>query len=135
MLEKSWSGGSVAGGTTLISADTAIHGEVRFRGNLDVEGHVHGDILAEPGCEAMVRVVDGACVEGDIHAPLVLVNGRVEGNVYASRQVELAPRGCVEGDVYYAMVEMTAGSEVNGSLTHLPGEALEQQALAAFGGA
>lgn len=135
MLKKPWSGGSVTGGTTLISADTEIHGVVRFRGNLDVEGRVVGAILAEPGVAAMVRVVDGACVQGDIRAPLVLVNGLVEGDVYASSQLELAPRGRVQGDVYYAMVEMSAGSEVNGSLTHVPGDELARTAAAAFEGA
>lgn len=133
MLKKSWSGGSVAGGTTLISADTAIHGDVRFRGNLDVEGHVLGNILAEPGADAMVRVVDGALVKGDIRAPLVLVNGLVEGDVYASSQLELAPRGRVDGDVYYAMVEMAAGAEVNGGLNHVPVGELERAALEALG--
>lgn len=135
MLKKPWSGGSVAGATTLISAETTILGEVRFSGNLDVEGRVRGDILAEPGCDAMIRVVDGACVEGDIRAPLVLVNGLVEGDVYASSQLELAPRGRVEGDVYYAMVEMAVGSEVNGSLTHVPAEELAQAAAKALDGA
>ena len=67
-MKKRWSGSSVGGGTTLISSDTTIFGEVRFRGNLDVEGRVCGDIFAEPGFEAMVRVVDKACVEGDIRA-------------------------------------------------------------------
>ena len=85
--------------------------------------------------ERKTKVVDGACVEGDIRAPLVLVNGRVEGDVYGSRQVELAPKACVEGDVYYAMVEMAAGAEVSGSLTHVPAEALARQVQAAFDGA
>ncbi len=131
-MKKRWSGASVAGGTTLISADTVIHGEVRFRGNLDVEGRVCGDILSEPGADAMVRVVDGARVEGDIRAPLVLINGLVEGDVYASSQLELAPRARVEGDVYYALVEMSAGAEVNGSLTHEAAQELEQAAAARF---
>ncbi|NND69092.1 MAG: polymer-forming cytoskeletal protein [Halioglobus sp.] len=134
MLKKSWTGGSVSGATTLISADTTILGEVRFSGNLDVEGRVRGDILAEPGADAMIRVVEGARVEGDIRAPLVLVNGLVEGDVYASSQLELAPKGRVEGDVYYAMVEMSVGSEVNGSLTHVPGDELEQAAAAVLDG-
>lgn len=131
-MKKRWSGGSVAGGTTLISADTVIRGEVRFKGNLDVEGRVCGDILSEPGTDAMVRVVDGACVEGDIRVPLVLINGLVEGDVYASNQLELAPRARVEGDVYYALVEMSVGAQVNGSLTHEAAQELERAAAARF---
>ena len=131
MVRKRWSGSSVNGGTTLISVETTIFGEVRFKGNLDVEGRICGDIIAEPGCEAMVRIVDKACVEGDIRAPLVMINGLVQGDVYASGELELAPRGRVEGNVYYALAEMSVGSEVNGSMTHIAGGELVEAAILA----
>jgi cytoskeletal protein CcmA (bactofilin family) len=48
----------------------------------------------------------------------VIVNGTVEGDIHSFRHLELAPKGCVHGNVYYTTVEMAAGSEVNGNLTH-----------------
>ena len=113
---KSRGGGS--GSTTLISHDTVIVGDVRFRGNLDIEGLVQGNIVAEPGVDALVRVIGKGRVEGEIHAPNVVINGEVKGDVHSTAQLELAPKARVEGNVHYALVEMSAGAEVNGSLTH-----------------
>jgi len=110
---------SVPGGTTLVSCDTVIIGDVRFSGNLDVEGLVQGNIIAEPGKEALLRVIGKGRVEGEIHAPVVVINGEVKGNVYATGHLELAPKSRVEGNVFYHRVEMAAGAEVNGSLTHM----------------
>lgn len=110
---------SVSGSTTLISHETVIVGDVHFHGNLDVEGLVQGSIIAQPGKEALLRVVGKGRVEGEIRVPSVIINGEVHGNVYASRQLELASKSRVHGNVFYNLVEMAAGSEVNGSLTHM----------------
>ena len=110
---------SVSGGTTLISSDTVIVGDVRFQGNLDVEGLVQGNIIAQPGVDALLRIVGKGRVEGEIRVPSVVINGEVQGNVYATQQLELAPKSRVHGNVFYNMVEMAAGAEVNGSLTHV----------------
>jgi cytoskeletal protein CcmA (bactofilin family) len=110
-------GGS--GATTLVSEDTRLVGDLHFSGDLEIEGLVQGNIIADPGKDAVVRVVGKGRVEGEIRAPFVVINGFVKGDVYSSRQLELAARGRVEGNVYYTLVEMAAGSEVNGSLTHV----------------
>ncbi|MCB1845463.1 MAG: polymer-forming cytoskeletal protein [Halioglobus sp.] len=107
-----------SGGTTLIAEGTRLVGNVHFGGTLEVEGVVQGSILAEAGKEALVRVVGKGRVEGEIRAPNVMINGIVEGDVHSSGQLELAPRGRVNGNVYYNSLEMAAGAEVNGGLTH-----------------
>ena len=114
--KKSAFGGS--GGTTLVSRETVIIGDVRFSGTLEVEGLVQGNILAEDGKDALVRIVDKGRVEGEIRVPSVMINGTVQGDVYSTLHLELAPKGRVQGNVYYATLEMAAGSEVNGSLKH-----------------
>jgi len=119
MLGSKKSGFSVSGNTTLVSQDTVIVGDVRFSGNLDIEGLVQGNIVAEPGKDALVRLVGKGRVEGDIRVPCVIINGEIIGDVYSSKQLELASKARVKGNVFYTLVEMAAGSEVNGSLTHL----------------
>lgn len=119
MLGSKKSVSSVSGSTTLISPDTVIVGDLHFSGNLDVEGLVQGNIIAQPDKDALVRVVAKGRVEGEIRAPSVIVNGVVEGNIHSSRHLELASKGRVRGNVFYTQVEMAAGSEVNGSLTHI----------------
>jgi cytoskeletal protein CcmA (bactofilin family) len=110
---------SVSGGTTLISHDTVVAGDVHFCGNLDVEGLVQGNIIAQSGKEALLRVVGKGRVEGEIRVPRVIVNGLVTGDIYSSKHLELASKSRVQGNVFYTMVEMAAGAEVNGSLTHM----------------
>lgn len=122
MLGSKKSSLSVSGKTTLVSSDTVIMGDVRFSGVLDIEGLVQGNIIAEPGKDALVRVVDKGRVEGEIRAPSVVINGAVQGNVYATRHLELAAKARVQGNVFYALVEMAAGAEVNGSLAHMADE-------------
>ena len=119
MLGNKKSSVSVSGKTTLISSDTVILGDIRFSGVLDVEGLVQGNIVAQPGKDAMVRVVAKGRVEGEIRAPSVIINGAVEGNVHSTKHLELASKARVQGNVYYTLVEMAAGAEVNGSLAHV----------------
>jgi len=94
-------------------------GDLHFCGNLDVEGLVQGNVIAQSGKEALLRVVGKGRVEGDIRVPCVIVNGEVKGNVYSSKHLELASKSRVQGNVFYTLVEMAAGAEVNGSLTHM----------------
>jgi len=108
-----------AADTTLVSRETVVVGDIHFSGNLEIEGLVQGNIIARPDADAVVRVVDKGRVEGEIRAPNVIVNGAVEGDVHSTQHLELAAKGRVQGNVYYNTVEMSAGSEVNGSLTHL----------------
>lgn len=119
MLGNRKSGFSVSGATTLISQDTVIEGNIQFSGSLDIEGLVRGNIIAEPGKDALLRLVGKGRVEGDIRVPSVIINGEVQGDVHSSKQVELAANARVQGNVFYNLVEMAAGSEVNGSLKHV----------------
>ena len=128
MLGSKKTGGSASGGTTLISRDTEVVGDIHFCGNLDIEGQVKGNIVSQSGKDAVVRVVDKGLVEGDIRAPSIVINGGVIGDVHATRHLELAPKARVQGDVFYTLVEMAIGSEVNGRLMHV--EAVEKEAKA-----
>jgi len=103
---------------TLISQKTEIVGDVKFKGGLQVEGVIKGNLIAEPGSGAVVRIADSGRVEGQINAPNVVVNGAVIGDIYAGEYIELAKKARVQGDVYYYMMEMVMGAEVNGKLVH-----------------
>jgi len=104
---------------TLISSKTEIVGDVRFSGGLHVDGVIKGNLLAEAGSGAVVRISDQARIEGEIHAPNIIVNGPVVGNIHAGEYVELAKHAQITGDVYYSMMEMVLGASVNGQLHHV----------------
>ena len=109
-------------GATLIAENTAVLGDVRFSDQLYVNGHIEGNVLAEAGSEATLMISDVGSVKGQINAPFVVVNGRVEGDVHAGTRVELAPQARISGNVYYTLIEMQLGAMVDGQLVHVRSE-------------
>jgi cytoskeletal protein CcmA (bactofilin family) len=110
--------GTGAGGTTLISKSTELQGSVNFSGSLEIEGRVKGNIYAEEGSNARVRIMESGVVEGDISAPTIVINGSVNGDVHSSKHVELAAKATVTGNVHYQVIEVVKGAQVNGSLLY-----------------
>ncbi len=106
--------------TTLIANGVEISGEVKFCGSLEVEGVVKGNIVASSQAEnAIVRVQATGRVEGDIVAPIVIINSKVQGNIFSSARLELGSNAEVTGDVHYQVIEMFQGSQVNGAMNYL----------------
>ena len=108
--------------TTLIAVGTTIDGDICFGGTLEIEGTVNGNVMAQGDEHAVVRILPGGHVCGNVDAPIVVVNGLVTGNVRSREHVELASNAIVRGDVEYSLIEMTKGAQVEGRL-HFSGAA------------
>ena len=109
--------GASSGGTTLISSETTVKGDITFTGQLDVEGTVVGSIQAGSG-DAVLRVVSGGRVSGEIKVAHATVNGKIEGDIHSSERLVLAEQAVIDGDVYYNLIEMSVGAKGNGGLRH-----------------
>lgn len=107
-----------ANSTTLISKDSEIVGDIKFSGDLEIQGVVRGNIVAKGDSGATVRVVEGGRVEGEIHAPKIIINGEVNGDIHSGEHVELAAKANVAGNVHYTLIEMVKGAQVNGNLVY-----------------
>ena len=118
MRKKSKSVPFAAGNTTLIASGTHVIGDIHFSGNLEVEGRVTGNVVAEEGVDTRVRILPEGRVAGDVRVPVVVINGHIEGNIYSSNQVELADKAVVEGNLHYVLIEIEKGAQVNGSFVH-----------------
>ena len=101
---------------TLISRTTQLKGDLTFSGELQLEGKVVGNIYAEDNKDARLVIADTGLVEGEIRVPVVIVNGTVIGNIYSSKQLEMAAKGLVKGTVHYHSIQMVKGAQVNGSM-------------------
>ena len=110
-------GRAVAEVTTLIAAGTEIHGDIQFKGRLHVDGLIEGAVRGD-GAQAMLTLSEHARVVGELHAPHIVINGRVEGDVTALDRLELASNARVEGNVYYKVLEMSAGAQINGKMVY-----------------
>lgn len=102
--------------TTLIARQTEVSGDIHFHGNLVIEGKVKGNVTAHSDSDARLQIVEGGIIEGEIRVPQVVINGNVNGDVYAARHLELAAKAMVEGNVHYKLIEMVKGAQVNGGL-------------------
>lgn len=107
-----------ANNTSLIAHGMEFHGDVQFSGILEIEGLVVGNIVAHHDAVAEVRIRESGVVKGLIRAPVVIVNGLVEGDIFCSSHLELAAKARVIGNIYYHLMEMVLGCTVQGQLSH-----------------
>ena len=107
-------------GSTIIAADSQLIGNLALNDTLHVDGRIEGDI------ESASNVVIGehGQVTGQIQAETVMVSGRVDGSISATR-LEIIAGGCVEGDVHIIDLVIEQGGRFNGSSEILSSRALE----------
>jgi len=103
--------------TTLIAEGTEVEGDLNFKGNLEIQGSVTGNILSDDE-GARVRILQGGSIQGEVWVSNVVVNGNVKGDIFASKQVKLASKAVVEGNIHYNLIEIERGAEVVGSFVH-----------------
>ena len=103
---------------TLIGPRVVIRGDVQFSGGLYVEGKIIGKIIADEGSAAVLTVSEQGLIEGEVHAPVVVIAGSLHGDIHASKRVELSPSAKVQGNVFYKVVEMAGGATLTGRLIH-----------------
>lgn len=101
--------------TTLIARGDVINGDISFIGNLVIEGTIKGNVFANDQ-SAHVRILEHGCVEGEIRAPSLIVNGSVNGRIFSSQNLELAALASIQGDVYYRALQIVKGAQMNGNL-------------------
>jgi len=112
---------------TLIGDGTEIKGDLHFDGGCHIDGVIHGNVIADKDPEAFLTISEDGFVDGSVRVPRVSLNGKVQGDVYASQTVALGATAKVVGNLHYDLLEMTSGAEINGKLIH---EATKTQAAA-----
>jgi len=103
---------------TLIGQNTEIRGDVRFSGGLHIDGTIRGNIIAEADSGSIVSLSERGLIEGEVRVPNMVLNGAVNGDVYAAEHIQLAAHARIKGNVYYKLIEIARGAEVNGNLIH-----------------
>ncbi|MHB1284751.1 MAG: bactofilin family protein, partial [Metallibacterium scheffleri] len=116
MFRKTRKDRAGGGATSLIAADTTVHGDITFSGTLHVCGCVIGNVRGDG--EALFTLSAGGVIEGGVLAPQAVINGTLRGDIHATQHLQLAAAARVEGDVRYCSLEMAAGAQVNGRMLH-----------------
>jgi cytoskeletal protein CcmA (bactofilin family) len=118
---------------SLIGASTTIEGDIDFVGGLRVDGRVKGHIHSSNTGPSTLVISEKAIVDGEIRVSHVVVDGTVNGPIYASEYLELLPNARVTGDVSYRTLEMQVGAVVDGRLLHVHQETADVVELKRIG--
>ena len=103
---------------TLIGPQVTLRGDLEFSGGLYIEGRIVGRVTAADGERAVLVIGEAGSIEGEVRAPIVMIDGRLDGDVHATDRVELGAKARVTGNVHYRTVEMHAGAQLTGRLVH-----------------
>ncbi len=101
---------------SLIAEGTLIKGNLAFNDGLRIDGRIEGDLVAAEGAASLLVVSETAHITGSITAGHVIINGRVDGPVFATELLELQPKAQIHGDVQYRALEMHQGAVISGQL-------------------
>ena len=99
---------------TLIGAATKIEGRMVVNKSIRLDGTIEGSIESNTDTHVTVAIGNTGLVHGDVRAHRVLVNGQVDGNIYAREKCELHETSKVKGDIHYGLLGIEHGAEILG---------------------
>ena len=99
---------------TLIGAATKIEGRMVVNKSIRLDGTIEGSIESTLDTQVTVAIGHTGLVHGDVRAHRVLVNGQVDGNIYAREKCELHETSKVKGDIHYGLLGIEHGAEILG---------------------
>jgi cytoskeletal protein CcmA (bactofilin family) len=101
---------------SLIGPSTQIFGRLVVNHGVRIDGEIHGSVEASRSPGITVHIGHEGVVKGDLHAFRVLVNGTVDGNIYAAERCDLFETSKVRGDIHYGQMGIEHGAEIYGEL-------------------
>jgi cytoskeletal protein CcmA (bactofilin family) len=101
------------GETTRIGKSIVIKGELSCSEDLYIDGQVEGTI--DPKGNRLTVGPNGS-VKADVNACAVVVQGKLEGNIYASDRVDLKQSAIVVGHIATQRISIEEGAHLKGSV-------------------
>ena len=104
-----------SGQHSIIPADLEITGNLVSRGDIHVEGVIHGDITCR-----LLTLTGQPIIQGSVEAESVRVSGTFNGKVQA-KKVSLTKAARMTGEICYETLEIEPGASIEGKLSCLKG--------------
>jgi len=79
----------------VLNSDVEIKGNLKFTGELTLEGKLEGDVQTD----GLLNLGDSAVVNGNINAQSVVVRGKINGNINAKEKIEIKAKAELFGDI------------------------------------
>lgn len=102
---------------TLIAELCTLEGDLTTQNSVKVDGRIKGTLRAD----GRVIIGETGVVQGDAHAPELLVLGRLEGNVYVQR-LHLQASARILGNIETQTLQVDPGAHYEGSVTMVDGK-------------
>lgn len=97
--------------TTILGRASSFEGKLTFEGTVQIDGRFAGEIKTE----GTLIVGESAQVDANIHAAVVVVQGRVKGDVVASESLEIRSPARVEGNLVTPNLVIEKGAFFEGN--------------------
>lgn len=98
---------------TIISTDLTIGGDLTSEGEIQIDGHIDGDVR----CKTL-SIGETGMIAGSVTADHLLVRGRIEGQIRA-KMVSLTQTAQVMGDVFHETLCIESGAQLEGHCRRL----------------
>lgn len=95
-----------------VGAGTTLSGEANFQAMLRVDGHLSGRVASTDGT---LIVSAGGQVDADISVAIALINGTVNGDVIATKRIELGRVAKVNGNIQTPALVVEQGALFEGN--------------------
>src|SRR5262247_1215893 len=104
---------------TLLGKTANLNGDLEFSGGLHLDGRVLGNVRSTAEDGGALSVSESGFIEGRVEVTNIVMNGTVNGDMYARERLVLGEKARVNGNVYYGVIEMAPGAVITGKLIPL----------------
>ena len=98
---------------SIIGEGASFNGEFSLEGSLRIDGNFHGKISSE----GKVVVGQNGQVETNIKARIIVISGKVTGNIHAKESVHLLSTAKIYGDIISPNLVMEEGVFLEGRVS------------------
>ncbi len=102
--------GNTGGTTSLLSKEVRIEGGIQGSENIQVEGKFKGSIKLTGD----INIGPTGIVDADVEADNVVIQGELNGNVMARKQLQIQSSGKLLGDCTAQSIDIKEGALVEG---------------------
>jgi cytoskeletal protein CcmA (bactofilin family) len=95
-----------------VGTGTAVTGEATFKMMLRVDGHISGRVSSEDGT---LIVSAGGQVDANVDVAVALINGTINGDIIATKRIEIGRVGKVIGNIQTPALIIESGAIFEGS--------------------
>ena len=96
---------------TILGPESKFQGNLSFEGTVRIDGHFKGDVNTND----VLVVGPGAKVEAEIHVGSIVINGEVNGNIFAKNAVGIHAPAKVRGNISTPVLVIDRGVIFEGS--------------------